>query len=55
MKKLKKLIVLLGVSLLIACSEKSLYIEPEINGQLFDIKTNQPISNKKGVVFQNVC
>ncbi|RZG47302.1 hypothetical protein [Acinetobacter wuhouensis] len=50
MKKLKKLIVLLGVSLLIACSEKSIYIEPEINGQLFDIKTNRPLSNQKGYV-----
>lgn len=34
----------------VGCSEKTLYIEPEINGQLFDIKTNKPIANQKGYI-----
>ena len=35
---------------LIACTPKNYYLKPEVYGQIFDIKTKNPISSREGYI-----
>lgn len=50
MKPLIKTLLLFSAFLIVACTPQKYYLEPELEGHLYNIKTQKPIINEEGYV-----
>lgn len=50
MKRIIKFFSIFIVVFIVACTSKSYYLKPEIQGYLYDLKTQQPIANQEGYI-----